>query len=384
MAGIPTEWTFGGEIDWSSSDSVRMRDFEYLFKPIFESIKERDAAVGRSVPSLIAADYNPLRPVYDYADAVQSEVTALIPYFVNFLLPAGSPGNYDGETNIPTFTESTMLTECDIATRIVPTRMEVFPAWFRQQYQMLNLMRWTKQNSVSISIYGKRISCVRYRREGIDGYNLNDFILWGPDASPSSIPNNWYYSETLAYDNLYMGDPPNGDPLLYDPLFPQCAELVTEYTESGLTSISESYADYYYEDWTLGSMHYISGELVQIGLCRSVATISPTYTIPCTIDAYIKNTVSGVSENGIEFDLNTSFNFEDGKFMLIGSGLSIASGGSLDISLTDYTDIVSVTPPAAINQDPWGADSSYANSTKSISVGLKHAILKFNFTFKDW
>ena len=131
---IPTSWTSTG-LDWTSADPVW--PLELLNPCMIEAIKEKCAVASTTVPTLLSDPYNPIRLNFDYVSSIHSTVSTLIPLFVNPLLPTATPGNYNGETTIPMFTEATIL-----AARIVPTHLSTLSAWYFQTYKILNMLRW--------------------------------------------------------------------------------------------------------------------------------------------------------------------------------------------------------------------------------------------------
>jgi hypothetical protein len=115
---------------------------------MIEAIKECDSITGRSVPTLLSASYNPIRPNCDYVNAIHSEVSALIPLFVNHL---DHSGDWNGQTTIPNWTEATILTAIGDASRIVPSNLNVLSPWYFQQYKILNMLRWSYLETYSDS-----------------------------------------------------------------------------------------------------------------------------------------------------------------------------------------------------------------------------------------
>ena len=173
MAGIPTEWTFGGEVDWSSEDTIKLRDSEYLFKPIFEAIKECDNITGRPVPTLISNEYNPLLPKKNYIAAIQAEISILITQFSDHV---DNGGDWTGETdqsNVAPYWNTSVgdphniLQYCDTTTRLTASNPYTLPAWFRQQYQLLNLLRFLKIESIPHSRFVPFDSMVQYYKDTV-------------------------------------------------------------------------------------------------------------------------------------------------------------------------------------------------------------------------
>lgn len=133
---IPISWESTG-LDWSAADPLW--PLEKLNLCCIEAIKECDAITGRTVPALLSAAYNPIRPNRDYVNAIHSEVTALISLFANH---TDSGGNWDGQNTIPTWTEATILTAIGDGARIAPSILDVLSPWYFQTKKILCLLKW--------------------------------------------------------------------------------------------------------------------------------------------------------------------------------------------------------------------------------------------------
>lgn len=81
--------------------------------------------------------------LYNIQNLIQAKITALIPLFVNHTLPLATPGNYDGESTIPMFTEATILVAIGAVSRLVPNRLLVDREWAVQQYKIINMLRYS-------------------------------------------------------------------------------------------------------------------------------------------------------------------------------------------------------------------------------------------------
>lgn len=135
----PTEWTYGGLVDWTSADTLRLMPIELVLRPIVEAVKERYTVAGLTLPSALSA-WNPMLPVKTITDAIQSAATALMPKFVNH---TDNGGDWSGQTEIPYWTEADVLIEIDSLERLELGHLSPLSAeWCFQQYQILNLLRW--------------------------------------------------------------------------------------------------------------------------------------------------------------------------------------------------------------------------------------------------
>ena len=160
----PTEWTYGGLIDWSSPAKLKLLPVQLPMRCIVEALNERYAAHGSTAAAMMRTfgevtplaplmeTYNPLAKISDYAKAVQWCVTRMIKGFGihdmnNYLKhTAATGGDFTGYEHyyFPPWNETEMLAAIGAEKRIaVPSLLAPLSAdWFFQQYQLLNLMRW--------------------------------------------------------------------------------------------------------------------------------------------------------------------------------------------------------------------------------------------------
>lgn len=184
----PTSWTDTGLI-WTAVNPLW--PLQELNLAMIEAVKEKDSATSRTVPALLSATYNPIRPNWDYVNAIHSEVSALIPLFVNHLLPTATPGNYNGETTIPMFTEATILAAIGDSARMVPTHLSTLSAWYFQTKKILDLLRWVKKTVPFSSITGDRKKLIAEWPPG--GYPANtDFDDVFSKAQAAEVESNGF------------------------------------------------------------------------------------------------------------------------------------------------------------------------------------------------
>jgi len=155
----PTEWTFDGQLDWSSADSLRLAPVGLVLQTIIEAIKERREAISfwfrPELPSVLSNEFNPLLPVKIYIDAIQTAMTGLMNMaslhtpWVAFVNHTDHGGDWTGQTQIPAWTEADMLAAIGAEERFVLYPLSPLSSkWFYQQYQLLNLMRWMRHCSI--------------------------------------------------------------------------------------------------------------------------------------------------------------------------------------------------------------------------------------------
>jgi hypothetical protein len=180
---IPTSWTSTG-LDWTAPDP--MWPLELLNPCLIEAILEKRAGTGTP---LLSAPSNPLRPNFDYVTLMDSAVSTLIPLFVNHLLPTATPGNYNGQTTIPNWTEATILAAIGDSVRIIPTHLGTLSSWYFQTRKILDMMRWPFLHPQRFDIYWKT------------GRNESDWLAypWQPGGIyGGEIPYNYPYVPMVA------------------------------------------------------------------------------------------------------------------------------------------------------------------------------------------
>jgi len=143
----PTEWTYGGQLNWSSADSLRLAPIGMAVRCIVEALKERAEAANYTLPDILTAPYNPLEIQSTMVNDIQSAITGLLSIvpryttYANFYKHDIDILTY-GLNDIPTtWTELNIFASTDYPTRIVPVRLGLLREWIYQQYQILNLLR---------------------------------------------------------------------------------------------------------------------------------------------------------------------------------------------------------------------------------------------------
>ena len=130
--------------DFSSVDKLRLTTPLDGILPLIKAVNERCAVAG------ISTITEPARlDAIAALSVIQSEVTALIPLFVN---QKTSGGVYTGLSEIPVWTENDILTSIGANSRIAaPASIyELSADWLYQQYLILNKLVWFKSESGSI------------------------------------------------------------------------------------------------------------------------------------------------------------------------------------------------------------------------------------------
>ena len=123
-------------------------DWEYpqlcTYYSALESIRlalvERDLATSGFSPAILIGQVLLLYSLREYAEAIQNTITSLIPCFANH---TDNGGNWDGKTDIPAWTESSILEAIGAEKRLLVNKLNVLSAaWVTQQYQILNMLKW--------------------------------------------------------------------------------------------------------------------------------------------------------------------------------------------------------------------------------------------------
>jgi hypothetical protein len=183
---IPTSWTDNG-LTWDAPNPLWT--LQELNLAMIEAIKEKDSATGRTVPALLSASYNPIRPNRDYVNAIHSEVSTLIPLFVNH---TDHGGDWSGQATIPAWTEATILTAIGDSARIISSNLNVLSPWYFQTKRILDLLRWVKKlapysannrayREGYIPPYGDQSTADIAWNTALTQYNINAWQLGGFD-----------------------------------------------------------------------------------------------------------------------------------------------------------------------------------------------------------
>ena len=190
----PTEWTYGGKLDWSSADSLKLVPIGMGCRCIIEALKERAEAANYTLPAILTADYNPFQVLSNIIPAIQSSVTALLALFCNH---TDNGGDWSGLSYVaPAWTEADILTTLEIESRLSLAKLNpISAAWAHQQYQILSLLKWIKNTFTSYrDIHNLDVSNWKYDRK-------TAFVSSDPWFTPP--PYNWetaesYYNESFS------------------------------------------------------------------------------------------------------------------------------------------------------------------------------------------
>ena len=156
---------------------------------------ERLTAVDDTIPGTIPAPTQNKLIDESWLDAFQSEITALIPQYVNHTI---NGGDFEGEVTIPNWSEATLLASLGESRVAVP---EIYRAdWAKQQYDIINLLRWLK---VGVNSYN--VDTVLF-----DKKDVNSGVSWA-DAESLLAAASWTFQSSgqIIYVSDYAGGGPN-------------------------------------------------------------------------------------------------------------------------------------------------------------------------------
>jgi len=143
-----TSWTSEG-MDWTSADTLRLQPLANVLEAIRLAIRERQLAAGLTPSGYFVETYDlHLLPAKTFADAVQSAMTDLITRYVNHTDNGGDWNGVAFSALAPAWTAAALIEAIEAESRLTPDRLSPVDAWAFQQYQMLNMLRWTKHTSI--------------------------------------------------------------------------------------------------------------------------------------------------------------------------------------------------------------------------------------------
>jgi hypothetical protein len=176
----PSDWTYGGHLDWSSADTLRLAPMGMAIRCIVEALKERAEAANYALPEILTTDWNPLRTPYEVVSAIQESVTTLLTTVSRYTKRANFYKNdvdiltYAYNETPATWTEASALTAIGASARIVPARLGLLREWVYQQYQLLNLMRQCVADNFMLYERGYVFSTSEWKYYYGEGYSQSE------------------------------------------------------------------------------------------------------------------------------------------------------------------------------------------------------------------
>jgi hypothetical protein len=116
-----------------ATGNVRGATPSVIINNVFNGYNERSGEVGGYVaPSINVRDLLSL-------STFQSAMTTILSKFANH---TDNSGSWDGQSDIPKWTEASMMTYLSESRLAVPTTRDLLNDWIMQQYRMINLLRY--------------------------------------------------------------------------------------------------------------------------------------------------------------------------------------------------------------------------------------------------
>lgn len=180
---------------WNALEAIRL------------ALVERASVASYTLPIILQSEVVRLKLIYDYTYAIQTAVTTLIPLFVNHTDHDGDWDEllYSGEISyattsnnsfiVPLWTEAAILAAIGAESRLTAPRLAVTPDWIIQQYDIINMLKWTKTSVWNLYGYGSYVKLYLSRR-GETGYEYNS-VVESIDTIVSIVSSYTPYPEIL-------------------------------------------------------------------------------------------------------------------------------------------------------------------------------------------
>lgn len=164
------------------------------------AIIERCQASNTTIPNSLQDEISENTiPSKTWKNDFQSTITTLISKYANH---TDNSGNWQGQANIPAWTEASILTAIEAESRIAAP--DFFnAAWAEQQHRILNLLRWVRlylsfQNSFGLIAYD-----TYYKNPGSGWKNtlseaINEAVNYWNTSSWLSIAGNLYLARNYS------------------------------------------------------------------------------------------------------------------------------------------------------------------------------------------
>jgi len=186
-------------IDWNYP---QLCTYYSALESIRLALVERAAAASYTLPTILQTEVKRLSTVKPYTDAIQAAITALIPLFINH---TDNGGNWSGQSDVPMWTESAILSAIGAESRLIQNKMNVSADWITQQYKIINMLKWSKNINRSRNVkirggYGTSESSQD------DAWNnaVSDYNSASWEASGSSDRSLFVRNRNSRSDNAYQ------------------------------------------------------------------------------------------------------------------------------------------------------------------------------------
>lgn len=190
----------GVMMDWSSADTIKLCDLWHPLNAIRRCLNEKQAATGTSATAAI----DRLTDTYAAANTLHAAISAQITKFINH---TDNSGDWNGKTNIPTWTVNTILSAIGDGARVTPVKLDALNTWLIQSRKILNLLKWVRSTTFSFVNHERRFGYSDQTgsptRAGaysiaLGAYNANSW-------NTSSLDGVWCYTH-MAFTNLFYCD----------------------------------------------------------------------------------------------------------------------------------------------------------------------------------
>jgi hypothetical protein len=170
----------GAIMDWTSADTIKLCDLWHPLNAIRRAINERKMACNLTLTTAI----DRLASIYDSIVILHNAVTSLITKYANH---TDSNGNWDGQSSIPSWSESTIVESAGYQERIAPAKLKDITPWMLQHYKILNLLKWYKREDDP-----------ELRSSFVAKSSGHSYVSWGDCES-------MFVNETWFADPIFIG-----------------------------------------------------------------------------------------------------------------------------------------------------------------------------------
>ncbi|MFA5321374.1 MAG: hypothetical protein WC373_01765 [Smithella sp.] len=164
---------------WSAIESIRL------------ALAERASTVAYTLPILLQTELTKFSFLSSFnelekgiTELIQMAMSDLIIRFVNH---TDSSGDWNGQADIPLWTEADILTAIGASERLSVTRLSSFSAWIKQQYDIINLLKWVWKN---LSFQDSKDKSGTFNSESEWNSSAWNDIGVSSNISGTSIPND--------------------------------------------------------------------------------------------------------------------------------------------------------------------------------------------------
>ncbi|NCA67975.1 MAG: hypothetical protein EOM87_07930 [Clostridia bacterium] len=224
----PTEWTYGGKLDWSSADSLRLAPVKPVIDCLVQAIRERWLACYLRTKAVTwdwtveewgkVKEYKELTLPYQAFSGIYSDIINLITYSLNY-----TEDPYIEGLDVPVFWEQEDLLEyLNISNFSKPNRLNSYSAdWVFKCYKILNALKifttvyytsywpvdassqYTTKEGVQCAPYKSRYRVATISGEGVSWADLMAKYVTQDEDEETSYPGEYIKrsSAHIFYNN---------------------------------------------------------------------------------------------------------------------------------------------------------------------------------------